>query len=122
MTTALAPSLFKMHDGVNGINTSLQSNTSSSSSSSQEENGMLNRHQNDNTHVTDLSCNQNDDECMQEGKSIHDNKGKQKVLVRNFYASTNLNLSLSLSLLRLFLTIPLNFSFHFFQETYQSFI
>jgi hypothetical protein len=85
MTTALAPSLFKMHDGVNGINTSMQSNTSSSSSS-QEENGMLNLHQNDSTPVTDLSCNQNenDDECMQEGekhtnpKLIHNNKGEQK--------------------------------------------
>ena len=113
MTTALAPSLFKMHDGVNGINTSMQSNTSSSSSSSQEENGMkLDRHQNDHTPVTRVSCNQNenenDDERMQEEgkqtnpKSIHNNKGEPKIFMPT--QITNLSLSLEIeALLRLFL-------------------
>jgi len=108
MTTALAPSLFKMHDGVNGINTSMQSNTSSSSSSSssQEENAMLQRHQNDHTPAADaIDCNQNDnDERMQEGgkqtnpKSLHNNKGEPNI----FYASTHLSKFKIEALLRLF--------------------
>ncbi len=123
MTTALAPSLFKMHDGVNGINTSMQSNTSSSSSSSssssQEENAMLQRHQDEHTPAANaIDCNQNDndndDERMEEGgkqtnpKSLHNNKGEPNI----FYASTNLSKFKIEALLRLF----------FIHSTYQSFV
>jgi len=102
MTTALAPSLFKMHDGVNGINTSMQSNTSSSSSSSsssQEENAMLQRHQNDHTPAANaIDCNQNDndDERMEEGgkqtnpKSLHNNKGEPNIFFMQAQISLNL--------------------------------